>query len=360
MMEHRIRVMPSGHEFHAVDEETLLDAALRSGLNIDFSCASGSCGDCKARLLKGELGTDEFHDHQFTPVEKAQGYFLLCTVHAAGDLVIEAGEAKSPSDIPRQQIKTKVSKVQEVSEYLRVLQLRTPRTSPLRFLAGQHVQLTLPGLGSIDSSIGSCPCNGSQLQFHIPHEAGSPFIERLFSGLRHGTEVLVDGPFGEMTLDDDSPRPLLLVAQDHEMAPIKSLIEHAINLDLTQQVRFIWMARKGRHYMENFCRSWGEALDDYRFIPLEYGEAEGVDSQASRIATVVQDEIERLADWDVYWAGSDEFNQAVEQGLLYSGADQRRFFFPRRRSLKRAPPEELAGGIGQLTASARKGYSLEQ
>ena len=105
MVEHRIRVMPSGHEFHAVEQETLLDAALRSGLNIDFSCASGSCGDCHARLLRGQLGEEDFHDHRFSAVEKAQGMFLLCTAHAAGDLVIEAGEAKSSRDIPRRYVR---------------------------------------------------------------------------------------------------------------------------------------------------------------------------------------------------------------------------------------------------------------
>ena len=36
MAEHCITVMPSGHEFHAVEQETLLEAALRSGLNIDL------------------------------------------------------------------------------------------------------------------------------------------------------------------------------------------------------------------------------------------------------------------------------------------------------------------------------------
>jgi CDP-4-dehydro-6-deoxyglucose reductase len=335
MMEHRIKVLPSGHEFHAVEQETLLEAALRSGLNVDFSCSSGSCADCKARLLEGQLAAHDFHDYRFSEVEKAQGMFLLCTAHAAGDLVIEAGEASSPRDIPHQQIKTRVSKLQAVSEHLRILQLRTPRTSPLRFLAGQHVALSLPGVGSLDSSIASCPCNGSQLQFHIPYEPDSPFIEQLFAGLRHGSEVLVSGPFGEMTLDDDSSRPVLMVAQDHELAPMKSLIEHAINLDVAQRVRLIWLAREGEHYLDNFCRSWAEALDDYRFVPLAYGEGESSEAQVARALRTIAEEIDSLASWDVYWAGSSEFNQALHRGLLEAGADEQRLFSPHRRTLSR-------------------------
>lgn len=343
MREHHIRVMPSGHEFYALEEESLLEAALRSGLNVDFSCSSGSCGECQARLLQGELGEHDFHDHRFSAADKAQGKFLLCTAHAAGDLVIEAGEARSPNDIPRQQIKTRVSKIQEVSEHLRILQLRTPRTSPLRFLAGQHVELSLPGVGSLDSSIASCPCNGAQLQFHIPYDANSPFVKQLFSGLRHGSEVALDGPFGEVTLDDDSPRPLLMVTQDHEFAPIKSLIEHSINLDLGQRIRLLWLTTEEGHYMDNYCRSWGEALDDYRFLPLVYDVQEPAEKQAASALAAIAGEITALCDWDVYAAGSAEFIQALQEGLIRAGGDAQRLFFPRRRASGRQRRKRSAG-----------------
>ncbi len=343
MTEHRITVMPSGHEFHAVEQETLLEAALRSGLNIDFNCASGTCGDCRARLIEGQLGEPDYQEHRFSVLEQAQGMFLLCTAHAASDLVIEAGEAKSAHDIPHQQITTRVNKLESYGDELRIMQLKTPRTSPLRFLAGQHAQMTLANVGTIDASIASCPCNGTQLQFHIPYNGQNPFVQQLFSGLRHGTPIELEGPFGEMTLDDDSPRPLLLVAQDHELAPMKSLIEHAINLDLAQPIRFIWLARAGGHYLKNTCRSWGEALDDYRFIPLTTTPGEADAAQVERVMQAVAVECDELAGWDIYWAGSSDFNLALEKGLEAAGASHERLFFPRRRSLLR-PSAHVASG----------------
>lgn len=343
MQEHRITVLPSGHQFFALERETLLDAALRSGLNINFSCASGSCGDCRARLVEGVLGAEDFHDHHLSAAEKGRGMFLLCTSHAAGDLVIEAGEARTARDIPHQQIKARVHKIQAVSEHMRILQLRTPRTTPLRFLAGQHVALTLPGSGTLDSSVASCPCNGSQLQFHIPYRPGDPFTERLFAGLRHSTELEIDGPFGEMTLDDESPRPLLMVAQGHQFAPLKSLIEHAINLDLAQPVRLIWLAPAGGHYLANHCRSWGEALDDYRFVPLTSAEGEPDEAQAERALQAIREQTDSLAEWDIYYAGSAGFNQALGAGLAAAGANSGRLFAPHRRDSERLQGAVLSG-----------------
>lgn len=332
MEEYRIQVLPSGHEFDAVEQETLLEAALRSGLNVNFNCYSGSCGGCKARLVKGVLGKHDRQDFRLSPLEKSLGTFLLCTAHAEGDLVIETGEARSPSDIPRQQLVTKLSKFQEVGEHLRILQLRTPRTSPLRFLAGQHVALSLPGVGTIDSSIASCPCNGSQLQFHIPYESGNPFVEKVFNGLRHGSEIGVDGPFGEMTLDDDSTRPLLMIGQAHELAPVKSLIEHAINLDVTQAVRLFWITQKGEHYLDNHCRSWAAALDDYHYVPLEHTSEQASEAQAEQVMNAIATDIEHLAQWDIYWAGDKLFNDSLKERLVAAGAEPSRLFYPRRRT----------------------------
>ena len=49
-MTHQIKLVPSNHTFEADENESLLDAALRSGLNISYSCTTGGCGECKAQV----------------------------------------------------------------------------------------------------------------------------------------------------------------------------------------------------------------------------------------------------------------------------------------------------------------------
>jgi len=50
---HRVRL--NGEEFWASNEELLLDAALRNGIDIPHDCRSGQCGKCRVRTVKGEL-----------------------------------------------------------------------------------------------------------------------------------------------------------------------------------------------------------------------------------------------------------------------------------------------------------------
>jgi CDP-4-dehydro-6-deoxyglucose reductase len=48
-MSYQITVQPSGRQFVAEGDETLLDAALRQGLTLPYGCKDGACGSCKVK-----------------------------------------------------------------------------------------------------------------------------------------------------------------------------------------------------------------------------------------------------------------------------------------------------------------------
>jgi CDP-4-dehydro-6-deoxyglucose reductase len=258
----RVRVEPSGREFIAEAHEPLLEAALRAGLNLRYNCNSGTCGVCKARLLRGELGTVRAQDHRVSEAEKAQGHFLLCTAAAATDLVIEAREIGLAEEIPMQTIVSRVARVEQLGQH-RVLHLRTPRTGTLSFLAGQAAELTLADRAR-RLPIASCPCNGMVLQFHAQREEGDAWVQRLFA-LHAGDAVTVRGPFGTFQLNEQDRRPLIMVAEGTGFAPIKSLLEHAIALDWPHGIQLLWLADPGGHYLANYCRALQDAFDGFSF-----------------------------------------------------------------------------------------------
>ncbi len=264
-----VRVRPSGHEFHAEPQETILEAALRAGLAVTYSCSNGSCGECKARLLSGQLGETRPHDYRFSAAEKSRGYFLMCSAGAASALEIETREAGGVADIPEQRIVTRVAKRILLDDYVLSLHLRTPRSQTLRFLAGQHVRLELPGAQPKLASIASCPCNAMHLEFHIPRIPGDAAGEYAFTRLSNNEALTIQGPYGHFTLCDDGTRPLILLAYEAGFAAMKSVIEHAIALEYTYPIHLYWVVRNaGGHYMENYCRSWADALDDFRYTPV--------------------------------------------------------------------------------------------
>ncbi len=273
-----VKIQPGGREFCAGPHETILDAALRAGVALTYSCNNGSCGDCRARLLSGHISEARHHDYRFSDAEQAAGYFLTCCSYAAEDLEIEARETSGVEDIPAQRIPAQVYKLEHPHPDVMVVHLRTPRSKTLRFLAGQHVMLEIEGLPPRNKSIASCPCNAMNLQFHIRRAPGDAFAEFCFSALKLGQQVNVIGPSGTFTFDDEANRPVIFLAYDTGFAPIKSLIEHAISLDFSLPMHLYWVApNAANHYLENYCRSWLDALGNFSFTPL-VGEAAGDDA----------------------------------------------------------------------------------
>lgn len=65
--------------------ETVLDAALRSGLDLPYSCQDGVCGTCRARLACGEVRQD---NAELSPAEVDAGYVLTCQARPCGDGVV--------------------------------------------------------------------------------------------------------------------------------------------------------------------------------------------------------------------------------------------------------------------------------
>ena len=57
-------------------EMNLLDFAEAHEVEVDYSCRSGSCGECKMKLLNGKVRSNT--DEGLTDEEKAEGFILGC------------------------------------------------------------------------------------------------------------------------------------------------------------------------------------------------------------------------------------------------------------------------------------------
>jgi ring-1,2-phenylacetyl-CoA epoxidase subunit PaaE len=65
---------------------TLLDAAMRAGADLPFSCKGGVCSTCKAKILEGEVTMEV--NYGLEPDEVAAGYVLTCQAHPKSNRVV--------------------------------------------------------------------------------------------------------------------------------------------------------------------------------------------------------------------------------------------------------------------------------
>lgn len=85
--------LTDGDQFEVEPGETVLEAALRQGVIIPYSCQSGTCRTCRSRVVAGrvEHDPDYVDDLLIDEDEVEAGYRLLCSSYAHSDCVIEIG-----------------------------------------------------------------------------------------------------------------------------------------------------------------------------------------------------------------------------------------------------------------------------
>lgn len=315
LMAAHVQVLPSNREFFVEGNDTILDAALHAGLSLDYGCSNGNCGLCKARVVSGQVKKVRHHDYTLSEAEKARGYTLLCSNTAVTDLVVEASEAGKPTDIPLQTVSARVQRIDRLSGNAMLrLQLLMPRSNRLRFLAGQSATLEVGG-ASEELPIASCPCDERHLEFHLRASDATPLTEYAFGQLKTNDLVMVEGPSGDFILREESPRPLVFLAGGTGFAPIKSLVEHAMALEVAETINLYWFASEagGGHYLRNLCRAWSDALDNFHFTALA---ADG--NYAAALQSIAASH-GRLVEFDFYVAGPADFTEASGRFLREHG-----------------------------------------
>ncbi|MBE7419382.1 MAG: phenylacetate-CoA oxygenase/reductase subunit PaaK [Ideonella sp.] len=68
------------------DQPSILDAASAAGLEVPFSCTSGVCGTCRAKLLEGQVRMER--NFALDKAELAAGFVLTCQAHPTTERVV--------------------------------------------------------------------------------------------------------------------------------------------------------------------------------------------------------------------------------------------------------------------------------
>ena len=84
----QVSVIPDGWVFAATPDQSVLQAALAAGVELESSCRNGTCRTCLCRLVQGEVAYPMAWPG-VSAEEKAEGWFLPCVAQARSDLVVD-------------------------------------------------------------------------------------------------------------------------------------------------------------------------------------------------------------------------------------------------------------------------------
>lgn len=269
---YRVTLLPSGHQFKVAPGESILRKGLAAGYKLPFSCKQGVCRNCRGKLIEGEADWGEVHPAYLPPELRAHGYIHLCQASAKSDVTIEIRELEGLEGITVKTVPCRIARLEHPADNVTVMHLRLPMNENMNFLAGQHVELQIPGgLRRIYSIASKSSVDGvAALELHIRRVPGGAFTDTVLPKMKERELLKFEGPLGSFYLRTSS-KPAIMLASGTGFAPIKSMLETAFDSGLHRERSFTlyWGARSRKDlYMAELPRSWETRYEGFRFVPV--------------------------------------------------------------------------------------------
>lgn len=321
-MTFQVTLQPSGHQFQVEPDEKILEAGIKAGLSIPYSCRSGVCRSCRGTVREGEVDFGDVHPTYLPDSDKAKGLALLCSARAKSDLVVEIAELEGLAGIKPGIVPCRVVKIERPSADVAVLDLRLPMNENMRFMAGQYVDFLLKDGKRRSYSIACKPSaeGVSHIELHIRHVPGGHFTDRLFAGEVKEREVMrFEGPLGSFYLREDSNKPIIFLASGTGFAPIKAMIEHAIARGSQRPMQLYWGCRKPADlYMAALPEQWAREVPGFSYVPVlsEVSAQDGWQGRTGLVHQAVMADHPDLSGHEVYACGVPVMVDAAQRDFL--------------------------------------------
>lgn len=331
-VQYQVELAPGGQTFSVGENETVLDGALRAGVEILYGCRQGRCSTCKYMIEDGEVDVGEVNAYSLPDNERDAGWALLCRAKPYSDLLIRdhrEPDARALPVLTPTNFEAEVAAVTQITPELWELQVSLP--APLQFYAGQFVELGLPGARGMvtrNYSMSSSPSSARRLSFLLKRIEGGAFSGRI-SELQAGTPISVRGPFGASYLRAGK-RPIVMCAIGSGLAPVMAMLRAAGECGDQRSFTLFYGARRAPDlpYLDELRAGCGLRLD---FVPTLDGLQEGDDwaGASGTVTRAVQHAIENAREIDAYLCGAPPMCDTVSRLLNAKGLPVEQLFFDR-------------------------------
>lgn len=216
--------------FPAEAGDVLLDAALRSGVDMPHDCRAGRCGSCRATVKDGiTLGGEA----------DAAGGIHTCQARVFSDLEIQLDELP-----PVVSISGRVRSITQLGGDVVEVTLDLPRLPEMR--PGQYCRFRFAGFPERPFSPTFALTNArpdGAVRLHVKKVRQGRVTSELGRAIRKGHRVTMAGPFGHAFLKPDRKGRLVLFASGTGFAPIWALTVAALRENPLRQIILVAGAR---------------------------------------------------------------------------------------------------------------------
>ncbi|MBN8442379.1 MAG: 2Fe-2S iron-sulfur cluster binding domain-containing protein [Thauera sp.] len=270
-MAYQVTVQPLGVSFEVEDDQTLLDAALRSGIYLPHACCHGLCATCKVQVVDGEIEHGAASPFALMDVERDEGKCLACCATPVSDLVIEADvdEDADARSIPLRDFSGTVQEVFDLSPTIKGVRIAVDGGG-MDFQAGQYVNVDLPGLEHPRAfSLASPPADANLLELNVRLVHGGKGTTYIHKDLKAGDPIRVSGPLGRFFVRKSDRQPVIFMAGGSGLSSPKAMIQDMLETDGDdRRITLIYGARnRAELYYHDLFVGLTERFSNFTYVP---------------------------------------------------------------------------------------------
>jgi len=322
-----------GKSISADPQQSVLDALLAAGEQVEHSCKAGSCQNCLLKT-KDPLPTaakaglsDELLD---------QGGFLSCQAKSADVQQVErfsrqAFPQHSATLVRKQMLSPDVLlaefhtpdlplkrgafvKLQDAAGIKRAYSIATPASVPNPC----HPQEDLPPQATAPP-----PLSTQTLQLHVRLIPGGAMSESL-QAAQEGDEFRVEGPFGRCCYNPAEPNaPLLMIGTGTGLAPLFAIASDALAHGHQGPIWLYHGAATGdRLYFRDRLSAMQTTHPGFRYVSCAESSPEPMDEVGSPLSVALQNHPD-LSGFKVFLCGHPAMVKAGKRATFLAGANLR-------------------------------------
>jgi len=300
-----------GNTYDCREGESVLDAMIRQGVNIPFSCRNGICQVCLQRRVQGEIPASA--QRGLRPDLAALGYFMPCRCQVQSELEFAPPRPEdlyAPALVQGKEMLTP-----------NVCRLLLEPARNLRYRAGQFLNLRRAD-GLVRSySLASLPDEDAYLELHVKRMRNGAMSNWIIDTLQIGDELQIQGPDGHSYyMGGDPAENLLLIGSGTGLAPLLGIVRDALRSGHTGGIHLFHGARDPSElYLRDQLLEWCGRHPNFRYTACVRGEAP--------IPGVLRGEVHEIAfalhpnlkSWRLHLAGPAHVVLAADEFALRAG-----------------------------------------
>ena len=243
-----IRIPKYKLNYNVERNKNIIQASLDKNIKLPFSCRSGVCGTCKAKVLRGEVILNSKINHVLTEFDKENNIILTCQAEAKSDLLeleilspvkkqVEVGKPK--------ELISEILSVKQVTLDIKLINVSVSKRFATKPNTLSYMEILIPGIEDNNKYYIFNNYNKENLQhegeliLYISHSQNLNINKYLNKTLIAGEIITLKGPYLDKNIPIFLNLPTLFLSNNTHVIKTLNIIRQLLRTGFKEPIMFI-------------------------------------------------------------------------------------------------------------------------